>query len=99
MTSMSDLSPVGGTGPSNKSFLLIQGVMQTNVLGSEKEFEVVISYATAIAAIITIVGSIIETMHDRAKSFELRSEEQTSELQSLMRISYAVFSLINTTFQ
>src|SRR3546814_5127841 len=29
---------------------------------------------------------------------ELRSEEHTSELQSLMRISYAVFCLKNTTY-
>src|SRR3546814_5591744 len=31
---------------------------------------------------------------DRARHPELRSEEHTSELQSLMRISYAVFCLI-----
>src|SRR3546814_3267706 len=31
--------------------------------------------------------------HDRPKLFQLRSEEHTSELQSLMRISYAVFCL------
>src|SRR3546814_5711414 len=30
---------------------------------------------------------------ERAESVELRSEEHTSELQSLMRISYAVFCL------
>src|SRR3546814_3976699 len=36
-------------------------------------------------------GSIIERHVTR--SFELRSEEHTSELQSLMRISYAVFCL------
>src|SRR3546814_8171505 len=30
---------------------------------------------------------------DRAKPAEIRSEEHTSELQSLMRISYAVFCL------
>src|SRR3546814_1075061 len=31
--------------------------------------------------------------HPRLKDFDLRSEEHTSELQSLMRISYAVFCL------
>src|SRR3546814_7629606 len=31
--------------------------------------------------------------HDRWRRFEQRSEEHTSELQSLMRISYAVFCL------
>src|SRR3546814_7032470 len=37
---------------------------------------------------------------ERARHIEVRSEEHTSELQSLMRISYAVFCLkqkINTT--
>src|SRR3546814_1357621 len=33
---------------------------------------------------------------DRRALAELRSEEHTSELQSLMRISYAVFCLKNT---
>src|SRR3546814_3861360 len=39
--------------------------------------------------------------HDRARLPPLRSEEHTSELQSLMRISYAVFCLKkkNTTLQ
>src|SRR3546814_8531696 len=32
------------------------------------------------------------------ESFTVRSEEHTSELQSLMRISYAVFCLKNKTF-
>src|SRR3546814_10463491 len=45
-------------------------------------------------------GSISSTMRTRARcinsftaSLEMRSEEHTSELQSLMRISYAVFCL------
>src|SRR3546814_5570826 len=33
---------------------------------------------------------------DLVRSFFMRSEEHTSELQSLMRISYAVFFLIKT---
>src|SRR3546814_10322790 len=33
------------------------------------------------------------TYHVRVKAFSSRSEEHTSELQSLMRISYAVFCL------
>src|SRR3546814_4588234 len=35
----------------------------------------------------------------RAKKFMTRSEEHTSELQSLMRISYAVFCLTNKNTQ
>src|SRR3546814_3253936 len=44
----------------------------------------------------------IAMMHERPTGFfpEMRSEEHTSELQSLMRISYAVFCLKkkNTTY-
>src|SRR3546814_2529325 len=39
------------------------------------------------------IGALV----DRPISFDPRSEEHTSELQSLMRISYAVFSLKKTT--
>src|SRR3546814_2240868 len=35
----------------------------------------------------------IPTVYATIKGFEVRSEEHTSELQSLMRISYAVFCL------
>src|SRR3546814_7808042 len=35
----------------------------------------------------------LEAMSDPNQVYELRSEEHTSELQSLMRISYAVFCL------
>src|SRR3546814_6365200 len=38
-----------------------------------------------------------ERMGDAARRGELRSEEHTSELQSLMRISYAVFCLKKKT--
>src|SRR3546814_6805099 len=37
-------------------------------------------------------GSIVTPLKDRIES-QIRSEEHTSELQSLMRISYAVFCL------
>src|SRR3546814_3215688 len=36
---------------------------------------------------------VFETAYGRAAGHTLRSEEHTSELQSLMRISYAVFCL------
>src|SRR3546814_10107293 len=35
----------------------------------------------------------VDTESERLKTLETRSEEHTSELQSLMRISYAVFCL------
>src|SRR3546814_8046776 len=38
-------------------------------------------------------GSASTTVSDFLPSFFMRSEEHTSELQSLMRISYAVFCL------
>src|SRR3546814_1791508 len=39
-----------------------------------------------------VVGTSLDE-HTRESFIELRSEEHTSELQSLMRISYAVFCL------
>src|SRR3546814_4674669 len=39
------------------------------------------------------VASVIACRHGNAAGFDWRSEEHTSELQSLMRISYAVFCL------
>src|SRR3546814_6797976 len=38
-------------------------------------------------------GELVHTRHGWAFSYAPRSEEHTSELQSLMRISYAVFCL------
>src|SRR3546814_14194306 len=42
---------------------------------------------------ITLAGTAIDLGANRLPTFVLRSEEHTSELQSLMRISYAVFCL------
>src|SRR3546814_7822404 len=39
------------------------------------------------------IHEVLITEEDSRSTFELRSEEHTSELQSLMRISYAVFCL------
>src|SRR3546814_2286786 len=41
-----------------------------------------------------VLGGAIRPRHDDPMSLPARSEEHTSELQSLMRISYAVFSFI-----
>src|SRR3546814_5018759 len=49
---------------------------------------IVSGYAIAFAALLTPAGRIADA---------LRSEEHTSELQSLMRISYAVFCLKKKT--
>src|SRR3546814_1164297 len=42
-------------------------------------------------------GGCLKGKYGRADEGELRSEEHTSELQSLMRISYAVFCLKKKT--
>src|SRR3546814_9415484 len=42
-------------------------------------------------------GEFAGPVEREAKLLQLRSEEHTSELQSLMRISYAVFCLKKTT--
>src|SRR3546814_9464764 len=51
--------------------------------------------ATTLAGLRAKVGDarIVVAMEPRSNSMRLRSEEHTSELQSLMRISYAVFCL------
>src|SRR3546814_8071026 len=42
-------------------------------------------------------GAAVPAVHaDRLRQAAARTEEHTSELQSLMRITYAVFCLINT---
>src|SRR3546814_2142858 len=41
----------------------------------------------------SVAGELKGGRIDRARPFRSRSEEHTSELQSLMRISYAVFCL------
>src|SRR3546814_2317101 len=54
-----------------------------------------VSYRTQTADVCTISGSTV-TMQS-AGTCTIRSEEHTSELQSLMRISYAVFCLKKQT--
>src|SRR3546814_10777324 len=43
-----------------------------------------------------IAGLLHDTIEDHGQAHEARSEEHTSELPSLMRISYAVFCLQKT---
>src|SRR3546814_2244518 len=43
----------------------------------------------------TLGGSLIRLVKRFERKYSIRSEEHTSELQSLMRISYAVFCLKN----
>src|SRR3546814_3844092 len=47
----------------------------------------------AAGAVVADVAQIIRIVRIRPLAIEQRSEEHTSELQSLMRISYAVFCL------
>src|SRR3546814_1048904 len=52
------------------------------------------AYATNIAVLGEAPGVVSETVEKLSDGqFRIRSEEHTSELQSLMRISYAVFCL------
>src|SRR3546814_3490350 len=41
-------------------------------------------------------GLVVHQRHELAGDIDIRSEEHTSELQSLMRISYAVFCMTTT---
>src|SRR3546814_2085681 len=56
------------------------------------QFSYVSSWGSEASGVLRALQSIVT--HDRLDAdFEIRSEEHTSELQSLMRISYAVFCL------
>src|SRR3546814_1764517 len=50
-------------------------------------------YRVSKAASDGVTQSAVQRLDARQRQEELRSEEHTSELQSLMRISYAVFCL------
>src|SRR3546814_9782721 len=49
--------------------------------------------------IIVTARKLTETVNDVPATITVRSEEHTSDLQSLMRISYAVFCLNQNTIQ
>src|SRR3546814_1752670 len=59
-------------------------ILASNVLRPERD--------QLVDLLVVALGSAL-TCEVRRKRFILRSEEHTSELQSLMRISYAVFCL------
>src|SRR3546814_5182651 len=73
-------------------------------IGMEKFFDVKCRYSGLVPQCAVIVATVRALkMHGggpavvAGKSLPARSEEHTSELQSLMRISYAVFCLKNKT--
>src|SRR3546814_4716291 len=60
-----------------------------------------------VAVLIAVYGALtvrdpmakrVKALNDRREQLKARSEEHTSELQSLMRTSYAVFCLKNKTY-
>src|SRR3546814_6813635 len=65
----------------------LKGVV-TTMIQTEK-------YGTPLASALRVLSA--EFRNERMMRAEERSEEHTSELQSLMRISYAVFCLKNKT--
>src|SRR3546814_7709304 len=69
-----------------------QGIDLTLLLSSSWPFIVL-----AFVVFFYCLGALYDERKDRSVLFWKRSEEHTSELQSLIRISYAVFSLKNKT--
>src|SRR3546814_3052281 len=55
----------------------------------------ILEHSGHMATAAPIVSDVLTFLYDQDKA--MRSEEHTSELQSLMRISYAVFCLQKTT--
>src|SRR3546814_1929664 len=67
------------------------------VVNGKQTVRITLRGAPNTVAMLTCDGQTAETLH-AGESFEVsRSEEHTSELQSLMRISYAVFCLKKKT--
>src|SRR3546814_1619146 len=54
---------------------------------------ILLADGTTVPAADLVPGTILRTRHETTMAWGERSEEHTSELQSLMRISYAVFCL------
>src|SRR3546814_7390885 len=88
--------------------IVTAGLYAFNQQGIEGALIIMLSHGVVSAALFFCVGVIYDRLHTREISrygglavnmpayslfFMLRSEEHTSELQSLMRISYAVFCL------
>src|SRR3546814_3967600 len=63
-------------------------------MGFDAEYALMLNAASAIHVVVRMIFFILFlNCSDLLKSICMRSEEHTSELQSLMRISYAVFCL------
>src|SRR3546814_8655056 len=90
--SLHDALPICSTAsvaPRPMNFLTVSGVAETRCSSAACSFNTAIFIGFAsIQAIRTMTRAVTATV-----MIVLRSEEHTSELQSLMRISYAVFCL------
>src|SRR3546814_9675963 len=74
------------------------GFMKDGLAGSRADRAVIAYNRAQIAELNGVAYSpIVSLYHEMAHAWNGRSEEHTSELQSLMRISYAVFCLKKTT--
>src|SRR3546814_5330598 len=65
--------------------------------GTEDDRATACGKGTVAGLVATAIGTNAEASGGRAVALGYRSEEHTSELQSLMRISYAVFCLKKKT--
>src|SRR3546814_2127720 len=77
---------------------LFRSTLSVGVKKLEDELGVLIFARTKSAVRLTPVGEGIVTQAQKVLAQAQRSEEHTSELQSLMRLSYAVFCLKKTTY-
>src|SRR3546814_1716893 len=86
----------GALVPQHRGFDMLSGPQDGQVLGVDEHLD-----AAGLAWLAADQACAFEGQHhlvDRWRAdAEVRSEEHTSELQSLMRISYAVFCLITKT--
>src|SRR3546814_5680215 len=92
-----EIAQKAGIAPSSLSFHLKE-MVHAGLLMSRQEGRFVI-YAAQFETMAALLSYLTDNCCDGEPCLPMRSDEHTSELQSLMRISYAVFCLKKNTKQ
>src|SRR3546814_10135684 len=72
---------------------LVGAAFATDAIGLHISFGIFIGMAQSATTFVVVLGAVGRVVSPEKRSGAFRSEEHTSELQSLMRFSYAVFCL------
>src|SRR3546814_1035967 len=94
-------APKGVLMPHAHCFLFGLGVIDNLGVGPDDHYYICLPFSHANGLLMQFGAALIagatSTVRERFSASSWRSEEHTSELQSLMRISYAVFCLKKQT--